>query len=125
MVLGHGRGWRGPARVACVQMRDMLDIEAIEEAWRGGLLAAFFKGDPPADGRVRGLRTAMGADSDIHAFRHFRAAMSGVFGAALGTPRVFIGGGAECQCEPGGGVLTTIYRADAPAVGAAIPNASY
>lgn len=109
MVLGHARGWTGPLRVTSTQMADMLDVEAIASVRRGALVAAFFKGDPPADGSLRGARTTMGADSDIHAFRHFRAAMSGVFGAALGTPRVFIGGGAEFQSHPGGGVLTTIY----------------
>lgn len=113
LVLGHGSGWRGPLRAASAQMRDMLDLEAIASVRRGRVRAAFFKGDPPADGRVRGARTTMGADSDIHAFRHFRAAMSGVFGAALGTPRVFIGGGAEYQCVAGGGLLTTLFEHDA------------
>jgi cyanuric acid amidohydrolase len=112
LVLGHARGWSGPLRVASTQMADMLDIEAIASVRRRGLVAAFFKGDPPAGGLLRGARTTMGADSDIHAFRHFRAAMSGVFGAALGTPRVFIGGGAEFQSQAGGGVLTTIYNTE-------------
>jgi cyanuric acid amidohydrolase len=112
LVLGHARGWSGPLRVASTQMADMLDIEAIASVRHRGLVAAFFKGDPPAGGLLRGARTTMGADSDIHAFRHFRAAMSGVFGAALGTPRVFIGGGAEFQSQAGGGVLTTIYNTE-------------
>lgn len=108
LVLGQSSAWRGPLRAASTQLADMLDLDAIASVRRSGLIAAFFKGDPPADGRVRGARTTMGADSDIHAFRHFRAAMSGVFGAALGTPRVFIGGGAEFQSAAGGGLLTTI-----------------
>jgi len=112
LVLGHARGWSGPLRVASTQMADMLDVEAIATVRRGKLVAAFFKGDPPAGGLLRGARTTMGADSDIHAFRHFRAAMSGVFGAALGTPRVFIGGGAEFQSQTGGGLLTTIYSTE-------------
>jgi cyanuric acid amidohydrolase len=112
LVLGHARGWSGPLRVASTQMADMLDVEAIATARRGKLVAAFFKGDPPAGGLLRGARTTMGADSDIHAFRHFRAAMSGVFGAALGTPRVFIGGGAEFQSQAGGGLLITIYSTE-------------
>jgi cyanuric acid amidohydrolase len=110
LVLGHARGWGGPLRVASAQLTDMLDLCAIQAVRRGPLVAAFFKGDPPPAGQLRGARTTMASDSDIHAFRHFRAAMSGVFGAALGTPRVFIGGGAESQCEPGGGLLTTIYQ---------------
>jgi cyanuric acid amidohydrolase len=108
LVLGHSRRWRGPLRIASTQLADMLDVEAIARVRRGVPLAAFYKGDPPAGSRVRGARTTMAGDSDIHAFRHFRAAMSGVFGATLGTARVFVGGGAECQCVPGGGVLTLI-----------------
>ncbi len=110
LVLGHSRGWSGPLGAASAQMADMLDLDALASARQGKLVAAFFKGDPPADGRVRGARTTMGSDSDIHAFRHFRAAMSGVFGAALGTPRVFIGGGAEHQSAAGGGLLTTLFE---------------
>jgi len=115
LVLGHGRGWSGTLRAASAQMTDMLDLQAVAAVRQGTLVAAFFKGDPPADGRVRGQRTTMGADSDIHAFRHFRAAMSGVFGAALGSPRVFIGGGAEYQSASGGGLLTTIFDTNSPA----------
>lgn len=110
LVLGHGSGWSGPLRAAGAQLADMLDLQAIASVRRGEVVAAFFKGDPPEGGRLRGARTTMASDSDIHAFRHFRAAMSGVFGAALGTPRVFIGGGAEFQCVAGGGLLTTIFH---------------
>ena len=116
LVLGHSRRWRGPLRIASTQLAHMLDVAAIARVRRGVPLAAFYKGDPPAGARVRGARTTMASDSDIHPFRHFRAAMSGVFGATLGTARVFVGGGAECQCVPGGGVLTLIddLTCDAP-----------
>jgi len=110
LVLGNSPQWRGALRVASAQMADMLDLEAIASVRRDRLIAAFFKGDPPADGRVRGARTTMSQDSDIHAFRHFRAALSGVFGAALGTSTVFIGGGAESQCVAGGGLLATVFE---------------
>lgn len=113
LVLGNSTAWRGTLQVASTQMSDMLDLQALAAVRHGRLLAGFFKGDPPADGRVRGARTTMGSDSDIHAFRHFRAAMSGVFGAALGSPRIFIGGGAEYQCIPGGGMLATVFETSA------------
>ena len=111
LVLGNSAAWQGSLRVASTQMTDMLDLQALASVRHDGLVAGFFKGDPPPDGRVRGRRTVMNSDSDVHAFRHFRAAMSGVFGAALGSPRIFIGGGAEYQCVPGGGLLATIFDA--------------
>jgi len=113
LVLGNSTAWRGTLQVASTQMSDMLDLQALAAVRHERVLAGFFKGDPPADGRVRGARTTMGSDSDIHSFRHFRAAMSGVFGATLGTPRIFIGGGAEYQCLPGGGLLATVFETGA------------
>jgi cyanuric acid amidohydrolase len=112
LVLGNSPTWQGTLGVASTQMSDMLDLQALATARHAHLVAGFFKGDPPPDGRIRGARTTMNSDSDIHAFRHFRAAMSGVFGAALGSPRIFIGGGAEYQCVPGGGLLATIFDLD-------------
>jgi cyanuric acid amidohydrolase len=111
IVMGHADdgAWTGPLRIRCDQMQHMLDVPADTSQSPARLVAAFFKGDPPAADHVDGRRTVMGSDSDIHAFRHFRAAMSGIFGVALGTSRVFIGGGAEAQCAPGGGLLTRIF----------------
>jgi cyanuric acid amidohydrolase len=70
--------------------------------------AVLFKGDPPPDGRLHGERIVLLHDSDIHSFRHHRAAMSGVLSAHTRTTRLFIGGGAEHQCPPGGGLLITV-----------------
>lgn len=75
------------------------------------MVALLYKADPPLNGKLRGERLALDHDSDIHAFRHFRAAMSGVLGAATGSTRIFIGGGAEHQCIPGGGLLSVITEA--------------
>ncbi len=110
LVLGNSTAWRGTLQVASTQMSDMLDLQALSAVRHERLLAGFFKGDPQSDGRVRGSRTTLDSDSDNHAYRHFRAAMSGVFGAALGSPRIFIGGGAEYQCVPGGGILATVFE---------------
>jgi cyanuric acid amidohydrolase len=74
--------------------------------------AVLFKGDPPPNGRLSGERIVLLGDSDIHAFRHHRAAMSGVLSASTGTTRIFIGGGAEHQCPPGGGLLVTVSEGD-------------
>lgn len=76
------------------------------------VVAAFWKGDPPPGGRLRGERIVLDHDSDVHAFRHYRAAMSGVLGAALRTTRLFIGCGAEHQCPAGGGLLAVVTEPD-------------
>jgi cyanuric acid amidohydrolase len=71
-------------------------------------VAVLCKADPPPAGRLRGERLALGNDSDIHAFRHYRAAMSGLLAAATGGTRSFIGGGAEHQCPHGGVLLAMV-----------------
>ncbi|MFK7965469.1 MAG: ring-opening amidohydrolase [Burkholderiaceae bacterium] len=72
------------------------------------LISLLYKADPPLHGRLRGERLAIDHDSDIHTFRHFRAAMSGVLAGATGSTRIFIGGGAEHHGPPGSGLLTVV-----------------
>jgi cyanuric acid amidohydrolase len=103
-------GAEAPQRVAATRLDDPLDAAAAARLVPAGarVAAAFYKGDPPPDGRLRGERLVMAHDSDVHAFRHYRAAMSGVLGAALGTTRLFVGGGCEHQCPAGGGLLAVV-----------------
>ena len=135
-VPSHRRG-AAPAGVAqtirCVTMADALDFEALrrcavppEGAGKDGFsrarasdvadgprappVAVLCKADPPPAGRLRGERLAFGNDSDIHAFRHYRAAMSGMLAAATGGTRSFIGGGAEHQCPHGGVLLAMVLN---------------
>jgi cyanuric acid amidohydrolase len=122
---------RGRQTIRCVTMIDPLDVGAIQrcaaptadavgehgsdaqarEAGAPGRtppVAVLCKADPPPAGRLRGERLALGNDSDIHAFRHYRAAMSGLLAAATGGTRSFIGGGAEHQCPHGGVLLAMV-----------------
>lgn len=100
----------GGQRLGCIVLDDPLRANRALALLPPGHrpVAVLLKGDPPAGGRLRGERLVLAQDSDIHAFRHYRAAMSGVLGAALGSTRLFIGGGAEHQCPPGGALLTLI-----------------
>lgn len=109
-VMVFGAGDDGPQRIAATRLADPLDAAAAAALVPAGarVAAAFYKGDPPPGGRLRGERLAMANDSDVHAFRHYRAAMSGVLGVALGTTRLFVGGGCEHQCPAGGGLLAVV-----------------
>jgi cyanuric acid amidohydrolase len=113
--------------IRCMTMTDALDADAVRrcaapaagavramqdpaaEPVRGAPpVAVLCKADPPPAGRLRGERVALGNDSDIHAFRHYRAAMSGLLAAVTGGTRSFIGGGAEHQCPHGGVLLAMV-----------------
>jgi cyanuric acid amidohydrolase len=110
MVFARTGSGQRAQRLACSVLRDPLCADQARALLPAGHrpVAVLLKGDPPGAGRLRGERVVLGNDSDIHAFRHYRAAMSGVLGAALGTTRLFIGGGAEHQCPPGGALLTLV-----------------
>jgi cyanuric acid amidohydrolase len=110
-------GTAGPSatgqRLRCHVLRDPLDLPPSRGAADAPPVAVLFKGDPPPDGRLRGERLVLLGDSDLHAFRHHRAAMSGLLAAHCGSTRLFIGGGAEHQCPPGGGLLLVVDQEDA------------
>ena len=110
MVFARTGSGQAAQRLACITLSDPLCADQARALLPPGHrpVAVLLKGDPPNTGRLRGERVVLGSDSDVHAFRHYRAAMSGVLGAALGTTRLFIGGGAEHQCPPGGALLTLV-----------------
>jgi len=113
---------RSQQQLHCITLADSLDIAPLQEhlqvrlsPQRSGsrkLVALLYKADPPFNGKLRGERLTIEHDSDIHAFRHYRAAMSGVLASASGSTRVFIGGGAEHHCLPGSGLLTAVTEVD-------------
>lgn len=102
----------------CVTLPDSLDTTPLQEhlqvrlsphrSTHRKLVALLYKADPPLHGKLRGERLTIDHDSDIHAYRHYRAAMSGVLAGATGSTRIFIGGGAEHHCPPDSGLLTVV-----------------
>ena len=107
---------RSKFRMARGRMADAIDLAGVTrcvERARGPrgtneIVAAIVKADPAAS--VRGRRTTMLSDSDIHATRHARAAVGGVVAAAVGDCRVYVSGGAEHQGPDGGGPVCVISR---------------
>ncbi len=125
LVFGNSKAWGGDIRVAGAALEDMIDSRAVFEtlrsldlaaapqlsaADRARLLAVIVKGGPSRDDRLRGRRHVMWHDSDVHALRHFRAAMGGMLAALTGDTRIYIAAGAEHQGPPGGGTLAIFAR---------------
>ncbi|GAB4394210.1 MAG: ring-opening amidohydrolase [Kiloniellaceae bacterium] len=116
VVFGMSDRWQGDTAVAHTVMADMLDTPAVaallarlglaagpqlDPAQRARLIGAVLKGDPPAEGRLRGARHVMWRDSDVHALRHFRAAMGAILAGLTGETKFYISAGAERQGAPG------------------------
>ena len=124
-VLGNAKASSSALKAACCEMSDALDGPAVlrmleaaglETSYgqltpsaRGRVKAVLAKADPAP--RVRGQRTTMCADSDLHATRHSRAAVGGLLGGIFGSTRLYVSGGAEHQGPAGGGPVCVIYEA--------------
>ena len=67
--------------------------------------AVLAKADPAAS--VRGHRTTMCADSDLHATRHARASVGGLLAGVFGQTRLYVSGGAATACTD-----STVYALD-------------
>ena len=72
--------------------------------------AVLAKADPVAS--VRGARTTMCADSDLHATRHARASVGGLLAGVFGETRLYVSGGAEHQGPDGGGPVCIVYEVE-------------
>ena len=116
VVFGMSDRWQGDTGIAHTLMTDMLDTPAVaavlarlglaadpqlDTEARKRLIGAVLKGDPPSDGRLRGARHVMWRDSDVHALRHFRAAMGAILAGLTGETKFYISAGAERQGAPG------------------------
>ena len=126
MVLGNADGSASRLRAAKCVMADALDsrsvcrmlAEAGLEVEHGQLTpaaqrrvrAVLAKADPAAE--VRGHRTTMCSDSDLHATRHARAAVGGLLAGIFGHTRLYVSGGAEHQGPKGGGPVCVLFDAD-------------
>jgi ring-opening amidohydrolase-like protein len=125
IVLGN-RPWAGGDLVArAALVGDLIDVRSVKRVLMSaglaldpdGELAApdrvaacFVKAGVADDGRVRGAPTTIHR-STIAPERHMRAALSGAFGAMLGTTRVFITGDPVHAAPAGGGVACVLVRA--------------
>jgi len=125
LVFGNSAAWGDGIRVAGTVLADMIDSGAVVEALRTldmqalpqlspvdreRLLGVIVKGGPSRDDRIRGRRHVMWHDSDVHALRHFRAAIGGMLAGITGDTRFYIAAGAEHQGPPGGGTMAIFAR---------------
>ena len=124
-VLGNSAGSASSLRASACVMSDPLDAPSVvrmlvedaglemshgqlTDASRRRVRAVLSKADPAPS--VRGHRTTMCADSDLHATRHSRAAVGGLLGGIFGETRLYVSGGAEHQGPHGGGPVCVIYE---------------
>lgn len=125
IVLGNRVGAGGELVAHRAILEDLLDVRAVKRVLvRAGLAldadgelatpdrvaACFVKAGVADDGKVRGAPTPIHR-STISPERHMRAALSGAFGALLGTTRVFVTGDPVHAAPPGGGLACLLVRA--------------
>ncbi|RKP44989.1 ring-opening amidohydrolase [Pararobbsia silviterrae] len=96
-------------------LNDVVDAASIrvllgDAPAQGAVAAMFAKADASPDGRIRGWRTTMLTDADIHYERHARAALGAVITSIAGDPAIFVSGGTEHQCAPGQMPIAAIIR---------------
>ncbi len=124
VVVGNAPGVGGRYRVGHGVMRDPLDQDGIWSAvrdagldlperphpsdLRGRLVNVFLKCEASQDGQVRGRRTAMLDDSDVHWHRQIKACVGGVAASVTGDPAVFVSVSAAHQGPEGGGPVAAI-----------------
>lgn len=106
-------------------MEDAIDLQGVLTALRNSGLAfdglpnqadvarivnVLAKAEADPTGFVRGRRTTMLTDSDINHTRHARAVVNGVIASVVGTPMIYVSGGAEHQGPAGGGPIAVIVE---------------
>ncbi|WP_274654695.1 ring-opening amidohydrolase [Paenibacillus humicola] len=122
LMANTGKG-RGPYAIGHAALKDAVDASGVYAAMKDAGLA--FKQAPPAELQrqvaavfakaeaspdIRGWRTTMLSDADIHYERHARAAAGAVITSVVGSPAVFVSGGTEHQCPPGFAPIACIVR---------------
>lgn len=126
IVLGNRAGAGGDLVAHRAVLADLLDTRSVKRVLVAAGLALDADGELAApdrvaaclvkagvadDGRIRGAPTTIHR-STIAPERHMRAALSGVFGALLGTTRLFITGDPVHAAPPGGGIACLVVRAE-------------
>ena len=123
-MIGNAQGSASPLRAVTCVMKDAIDAASVggmlasagletehgqlTPAARARVRAVLAKADPCAS--VRGERTTMCSDSDIHATRHSRAAVGGLLCGIFGDTALYVSGGAELQGPEGGGPVCVVYE---------------
>ncbi|RBQ19553.1 barbiturase [Spongiactinospora rosea] len=126
VVVGNVRGIGGHYRIGHALMRDALDTDGIWAAIRASgldlparphpsdlgdrLVNVFLKCEADPSGRVRGRRTVLLDDSDVHWHRQIKAAVGGIAAAITGDPAIFVSVAAVHQGPPGGAPVAAISR---------------
>jgi cyanuric acid amidohydrolase len=123
LLFGNSTAASGDLRIGHGVLRDVVDAAgvraAVESAGAGQngepidskrIVALFAKAEAPPGGMLRGRRTTMLSDADIHYERHARAALGGMIASITGDPAIFVSGGTEHQCAPGEAPIAAIVR---------------
>jgi cyanuric acid amidohydrolase len=125
LVFANSPLYAGDLRIGHGVLRDAIDMGGVREALHNAGLdatvepneqsrrirAVFAKAEAPVGGLLRGQRTTMLSDADIHWERHARAAVGAVLSAVTGDPRIFVSGGTEHQQLPGQAPIAVIVEA--------------
>lgn len=126
LLFGNAPGATSAFRIGHGVLKDAIDVAGVKDALRsaglsfhgtpneeqaGEIVAVFAKAEAPVNGRLRGRRTTMLSDADIHYERHARAAVGAVIASVTGDPAIFVSGGTEHQCAPGAAPIAAIVRA--------------
>ena len=122
ILMANTKKARGEYRIGHALLQDAVDAEGVREA----MLRAGVEWKEPRDSRqdevaavfakaealavLRGYRTTMYSDADIHYERHARAAVGAVIASVIGRSTIFVSGGTEHQCAPGAAPIAVIAR---------------
>jgi cyanuric acid amidohydrolase len=122
LLFGNSDAAGGDLRIGHSVLKDVIDSDAVRAAVdnarghargeldRAKIVALFAKAEAPPNGLVRGRRTTMLSDADIHYERHARAALGAVIASVTGDSAIFVSGGTEHQCAPGEAPIAAIVQ---------------
>lgn len=111
LLFGNSDKAGGAYRIGHSILSDAIDADAVRAAIAdagGTPVAVFAKAEAAAT--LRGCRTTVLSDADIHYERHARAAVGGVIASVTGDPAIFVSGGTEHQCAPGAAPIAVIAK---------------
>ncbi|MDQ0455615.1 ring-opening amidohydrolase [Rhizobium paknamense] len=123
LLFGNSPKAGGDLRIGHAVLKDVVDSHAVHAAIRNAagedgdgdlsvdrVKAIFAKAEAPVGGMLRGSRTTMLSDADIHYERHARAALGAVITSVTGDAKIFVSGGTEHQCMPGEAPIAVIVQ---------------